>query len=73
MQRLYKKEQLKLRESLETAVKRAGGWLRRPPAWESVVIESPGSMDVNTEAEVTVALEAVTKQQTEKLQQTVKT
>jgi hypothetical protein len=33
--------------------------VRRPPAWDLVVRESPASMDVNTEAKEATVLEAV--------------
>jgi hypothetical protein len=47
--------------------------VRWPPAWELVVGQSPASMDVNTEAEEATALEAVTRRQPVKMQQTEKT
>jgi hypothetical protein len=58
--RLYKEEQLRLRESLETAVRRVG----------LVVGLSSNNEDVNTEAEEATALEAVTRRQLVKIQQT---
>jgi hypothetical protein len=58
--RLCNKEQLRLRESPETAVTRVG----------LVVRQSPTSKDVNTEAKEATALEAVTKRQPVKIQQT---
>jgi hypothetical protein len=54
--------------------------LRRPPAWELVswsnelvVRQSPASKDVNTEAEEATVLEAITRRQPVKIQQTEKT
>jgi hypothetical protein len=54
--------------------------VRWPPAWElisrsseRVVRQSPASKDLNTEAEEATALEAVTKRQPVKIQQTEKT
>jgi hypothetical protein len=49
--RLYNEEQLRLRESLETAVGRV----------ELVVRQSPANVDVNTDAEEATALKAVTR------------
>jgi hypothetical protein len=46
--------------------------VRWPPALESVVRQSPTSKDVNTEAEEAKALEAVTRRQPVKMQQTDK-
>jgi hypothetical protein len=46
--------------------------VRWPPAWELVVRESPASKDVNTEAEEATTLEAVTRRQPVKIQQTEK-
>jgi hypothetical protein len=45
------------------------GWL---PAYELVVRQSPASKDVNAEAEEAMALEAVTRRQPVKIQQTEK-
>jgi hypothetical protein len=53
--------------------------VRRPPAWESVGAMSkfarqlPASNDVNTKAEEATVLEAVTRRQPVKIQQTEKT
>jgi hypothetical protein len=47
--------------------------VRWPPDWELVVGESPVSNDMNTETEETMALEAVTRRQPVKTQQTEKT
>jgi hypothetical protein len=52
MRRLYNGEQLRVRESLETVLRRAGV-TRQPPA----------SKDVNREVEVATALVAVTRRQ----------
>jgi hypothetical protein len=52
---------VQLQESLETAVRRIG-----------VVRESPASKDVNTEAEASTGLEAVTRQRFVKTQQAEK-
>jgi hypothetical protein len=60
--RLYNEEQLRLRESLETAVRRV----------ELVMRQSLASKGVNTEAEEATALEAVTRRQPVKIQQTEK-
>jgi hypothetical protein len=46
--------------------------VRWPPAWELILRQSPASMDVNLEAEKTMALEAATRRQPEKIQQTKK-
>jgi hypothetical protein len=61
--RQYNEEQLRLWESLETAVWRAGVAVR----------QSPASKDVSTEAEEATALEAVTRQWLVKIQQTEET
>jgi hypothetical protein len=55
--KLYNEEQLRLRESLETGVRRVG-----------VARQSPASKDVNTKAEEATALEAVTRRQPVKIQ-----
>jgi hypothetical protein len=47
--------------------------VRWPPAWELVVRELPANKDVNTEADEAMALEAVTRRQPVKIQQTEKT
>jgi hypothetical protein len=60
--RLCNEEQLRLRHSLEEAEE-----------LELLVRQSPGSEDVNTEAEEATALEAVTRRQPVKIQQTEKT
>jgi hypothetical protein len=76
--RLYNLEHLRLRESLETAVRRVGGWreigtsLRVRWNSELAVRESPACKDVNTEAEDATALKAVTRRQPVKTQQTEK-
>jgi hypothetical protein len=60
--RLYNEEQLRLRA------------LRRQlQEWELVVRRSPASVDVNTEDEEATALEAVTRRQPVKIQQTEET
>jgi hypothetical protein len=46
---------------------------RQLEEYELVVIQSPASKDVNTKAEEATALEAVTKRQPVKIQQTEKT
>jgi hypothetical protein len=63
VQRIYNEEQLRLRESLETAVRRVGGWC-----------EMAGSLGVEwSGVEVRVRqLEAVTGQRLVKAQQTKK-
>jgi hypothetical protein len=77
--RIYNEEQLRLRESLETAVRIVGGWcemvFRLRVSWsnELVVRLSPATNDVNTESEEATALEAVTRRQPVKIQQTEKT
>jgi hypothetical protein len=78
--RLYNEEQLRLRESLDTAVRTVGGWYEVAASQggshmgnELLVRQSPASKDVNTEAEEATALEAVTRRQPVKLQQTEKT
>jgi hypothetical protein len=43
-----------------------------PPTWELVVRQSPASKNMNTEAEEATALEAVTRRQPVKIQQTEK-
>jgi hypothetical protein len=45
-------------------------WL---PTWEGIVRESPASKDVNMEDEEAPALEAVTRREPPKVQQTEKT
>jgi hypothetical protein len=76
--RLYNEEQLRLRESLETAVRRAGGWCEMDASlgvsWsnESVVRQSLANKDMNTESEEATALEAVTRRQEMKIQQAEK-
>jgi hypothetical protein len=52
MPRLYNEDELPLQHSLEAAVRRVGGWLKWPPAFEDV---SPGT-------EERPLLEDVTKQ-----------
>jgi hypothetical protein len=44
-----------------------------PPAWELLVRQSPASKDVSTEAEEATGLEAVTRPQPVKINQTEKT
>jgi hypothetical protein len=44
-----------------------------PPAWELVVRQSPASKGLSTKAEEATALEAVTRLQSVKIQQTEKT
>jgi hypothetical protein len=46
--------------------------MRWPPAWELVERVSPASKDVNTEADEATALEAVSRRQPVKIQQTKK-
>jgi hypothetical protein len=76
--RLYNEEQLRLRESLETTMGRVGGWFEVVASlgvsWrnELVVRQLSASKDVNTEAEEATALEAVTRRQPMKIQQTEK-
>jgi hypothetical protein len=60
--KLHNQEQMRLRECLETEVRRV-----------VVVRQSPASKDVNTEPEEATALEAVTARQPVKIQQTEKT
>jgi hypothetical protein len=60
--RLYNEEQLQLRESFETAVRRVG-----------VVRQSPASKDVNTAVEGSTELEAVIRRQPMKTQKAEKT
>jgi hypothetical protein len=77
--RIYNEEQLPLEKSLETAVRKVGGWSEMAAnlgvSWcnEVIVRESPTSKSVNTEAEEATSLEAVTRQQPVKTQQTKKT
>jgi hypothetical protein len=47
--------------------------VRWPPGWEGDVRQSPASKDVNMGAEEATALEAVTRRQLVKTQQTEKT
>jgi hypothetical protein len=74
--RRYNEEQLLLRESLETAVRRVGGSCEMAASlgfnWcsELVVRESPASKVVNPEAEEAMALEAVTRRQRVKTEKT---
>jgi hypothetical protein len=46
---------------------------RQLKEWELVVRQSPASKDMDTEAEEAMALEAVTRRQPVKIQQTEKT
>jgi hypothetical protein len=68
-----------MRRILERAVRRVSGWcemdasLRVSPSNELVVRQAPCSKDVNTEAEKAKALEAVTRRQPMKIQQTEET
>jgi hypothetical protein len=62
MPRLYNEEQLRLQESLETAVRRVG-----------VVRQSPANKDVNTEVENSTELKTVTGRQPMKAQKAEKT
>jgi hypothetical protein len=74
--RLHNEEQLRLQESLETAVRRVGDWCEMVTSnWsnELVVRESPGSKDVNTDAQEATALKAVTRRQPVNIQRTEKT
>jgi hypothetical protein len=57
---LYNEEQLRIRERLETAVRKVG----------VVVRQLPTSKDVNMEAEEATTLETVTRRQPVKIQQT---
>jgi hypothetical protein len=76
----YNEEQLRLRESSETAVRRVGGWCEMAASlgvgklqqWVSVR-QSPASKIVNTEAEEAMVLEAVTRRQLANIQQSEKT
>jgi hypothetical protein len=75
---LCNEEQLRFRESLETAVRRVGGWCEMAASLEVIssnkflVRQSSASKDVKTEAEEATALEAVTRRRPVKMQQTVK-
>jgi hypothetical protein len=79
MPKLYNEKQLRLQVSLETAVRRVGVSCEMPAslgggslsnAW--VVRKSPARKDVDTEDEETTTLEAVTRRQPVKLQETEK-
>jgi hypothetical protein len=66
--------------SLQTAVRRVGGWCEIAAmamelvSWSNKLVarQSPASKDVNMEAEEVAALEAVTRRQPVKMQQTEK-
>jgi hypothetical protein len=72
--RLYNEELLRLRESLETAARRVGGWCEMAASLgvsssnELLVRKTPASKDVNIEA-----LDTVTRRQPVRIQQTEKT
>jgi hypothetical protein len=72
--RLQNKEQLRLRESLETAVTKVGGECEIAASlgvsWSK---ESPASKDVNMKAEEATGLETVTRRQPVKTQQAEET
>jgi hypothetical protein len=76
--RIYNEVQLPLQGSLETAVRRVRDWCEMAASLgvsssnELVGRQSPVSKDVNTEAEEATALEAVTRRQQVKVQQTEK-
>jgi hypothetical protein len=68
-----------MRRGLEKAVRRVGSWCEMAASlglvrWgnELVVRQSPVSKDVNVETEEATALEAVTRRQPVKIQQTEK-
>jgi hypothetical protein len=77
--RLYNEDQLPLQGSLEAAVRRVRGWCEVAASLGVslrnvlFVRQSPTIKDVNTEAEEATALEAVTRRQPVKIQQTDKT
>jgi hypothetical protein len=79
MPKLYNEKQLRLRKSLEATMRIVGGWCEMAASLgvsssnELVLRESSASKDMNTEAEEATALEAVTRPQPVKIQQTEKT